>query len=513
MSDQFFYDEIPYPSLIFPQTNIDRLATFARYFGMEPADPNCCRVLELGCGDGTNLLAQAYEFPESTFVGIDLSAVHIEEGRVGASRLNLSNVELRHGNILDLSFDELGTFDYIVAHGLYSWVPEQVREHTMTIYRDCLAANGVGYISFNIYPGSYFRKAYWEAIKYRTRNIYELPAKMDAARTFAAFLQHVVTDPPFKQIIDRETKTLTSESASYLFHDDLANMNEAFFFDEFVETAAGYGLQFLSEANTAAMFGHDFSPEALQIIDEISGDDFIKRQQYFDLIKSRRFRCTLVCRDDISLIRYPDDEVVEKFFIISPLIPSSPDACAWDSSNVEFATPQGSKISTDEPLTKAALLHLHLIWSGSATFNEIIAVAKSQLGDHSVEVSEEDVISLRSSLRTLFEGAVITFLTSRRKFSTNPGIKPMSSLFTQLQLMRGDRTLLSASGMNYDVENDFLRKLLQMLDGNRNRSDLITEMKRIIDVSQEHREKVLNQLPEMIDSGLKQLARLGFLVS
>jgi SAM-dependent methyltransferase len=513
MSDQFIYDQIPYPSLIFPQTNVDRLATLARYFGMEPPHPAGCRVLELGCGDGTNLLAQAFAFPDSSFIGVDLSAVEIEDGRANALRLGLDNAHFRHANILDLSPEELGKFDYIIAHGLYSWVPEAVRVHTMAIYRDCLADNGVGYISFNINPGSYFRKAYWEAIKYRTRDIYELPEKMAAAKQFAALLQqNVQEDSPFKSVVDRETSSLMSESAAYLFHDDLASINEAFFFDEFAETAAQYGLQFLSDANPPAMFGHDFAPEALRVIDEMSGGDHIKRQQYFDLVKCRRFRCTLLCRENISLTRIPDDDVVDKFFIVSPLVPSDPDACVWDTSNNEFATQAGSMITSDEPLTKAALVYLNSIWSGSASLEEILTEVRSVLDEHSVAVSDKDVNSFRSSLRHLFEGGVITLHTSRRKFSTELGEKPMSNLFTQLQLMRGDESLLSLSGMNYGLENDFLRRLLQLLDGKRNRSDLIAEMGRMVNASPEHREKVLEQLPEMIDSGLIQIARLGFLV-
>jgi methyltransferase-like protein/SAM-dependent methyltransferase len=514
MSEDFTYDQVPYPSLIFPQTNIDRLATLARYFGMHPADPANCRVLELGCGDGTNLLAQAYGFPDSSFIGIDLSSVQIDDGRVSASRLGLTNADLMHGNILDLATESLGKFDYIIAHGLYSWIPQSVRDHTMAIYRDCLADNGVGYVSFNINPGSYFRKAYWEAIKFRTREIFDLPEKMAAAKKFAEFLKYtVVQDGPFKSIVDRETGALMSESASYIFHDDLAGINEAFFFHEFVETAAECGLQFLSDANPPAMFGHDFSPEALRIIDEISGGDFIKRQQYFDLIRCGRFRSTLLCSDDIKLDRFPGDEVIDKFFIVSPLVPSNPNACIWESSNIEFATQAGSTITTDEPLTKAALVYLDSIWSGSAPFDEIVREAKRLLGEHSAVVSEKDINSLRSSLRHLFEGGVITLHTTRRKFSTEPGVKPKSSLFTQLQLVRGDQSLLSVSGMNYSVENDFLRKLLQLLDGTRSRSDLIEQMGRMVDSKAEHRRQLMDQLPSMIDSGLKQVARLGFLES
>lgn len=514
MSDEFSYDRVPYPSLIFPQTNIDRLSTLARYFGMETADPAKCRVLELGCGDGTNLLAQAYTFPETSFLGVDLSTAHIDEAQKCALMLGLRNIEFIQGDILNLSRERLGQLDFIVAHGLYSWVPPVVREHTMKIYQECLAENGVGYISFNINPGSYFRKSFWEAIKFHTRDIDGLQEKIAAAQQFAGFLKQVAPpDSTFKKIVDSETEILMNEAAEYLFHDDLGDLNDAFFFYEFMETAERYGLQFVAEANPAAMFGHDFAPEALKFIDEMSGGDFVKRQQYFDLIKARRFRSTLLCRDDIKLDRSPKDDVIEKFLIVSPLVPTTEGGCVWDKSEIEFATQDRATIKTDEPLTKMALLYLNSIWSGGASLDEVVERAKSALSGHAVTVSEKDVQSLRSTLRYLFEGGVVILQTCRREFSTDPGERPMASLFAQLQLARGDKSILSLSGMNYSFENDFLRRLIKMLNGKRDRTDLAAEMQRSINVSPEKREALFEQLPAMIESGLRQIARLGFLVS
>ena len=514
MNDEFSYDRVPYPSLIFPQTNVDRLATLARYFGMEATAPTKCRVLELGCGDGTNLLAQAYAFPESTFIGIDLSTPHIIEAQKCASMLGADNVEFIQEDIQNLSCERLGQFDYIIAHGLYSWVPPVVREHTMKIYQDCLTKSGIGYISFNTNPGSYLRKAFWEGVKFRTREIDNLEEKISAARQFADFVKlTLAADGAFRQIVERETQLLTTESAEYLIHDDLADPNDGFFFYEFMDTVARFGLQFVSDANPPAMFGHDFSPDALKFIDEMSGGDFIKRHQYFDLINARRFRSTVLCRDDIKLTRFPDETVIDRFFIISPLAPSTENGCVWDGSEIEFSNKTGSTIKTDEPLTKMALFYLHSVWSGGASFDEMVNRSKTALSNHSVMVDDKDVKSLRATLKYLFEGGVVTLYTCRREFSPEPGDMPTVSLFAQLQLARGDKSILSHSGNLYDLDNDFLRRLLKLLNGKRDRVELAAEMRRIINVSPEERDAVFERLPAMIESGLKQIARLGFLAA
>src|SRR5215467_8994536 len=111
------YDELPYPGLAFAETHPDRLATMATLFGMTPAPVEGCRVLELGCGDGGNLIPMAFTLPKSCFTGLDLAGTAIARGRSLLGALDLSNIRLLHLDLLDVSID-FGEFDYIIAHGL-----------------------------------------------------------------------------------------------------------------------------------------------------------------------------------------------------------------------------------------------------------------------------------------------------------------------------------------------------------------------------------------------------------
>ena len=165
------YGAVPYPSLTFPQTNPDRLATMAAFFGMKPASPQHCRALELGCGDGTNLISFAHLFPESEFIGVDLVENQISVANETASTLALQNIEFLQRDLINVDTAELGKFDFIIAHGLYSWVPESVRERILQIYANCLSPNGVGYISYNAFPGSHIRQMIDQMMKYRVADI------------------------------------------------------------------------------------------------------------------------------------------------------------------------------------------------------------------------------------------------------------------------------------------------------------------------------------------------------
>jgi tRNA G46 methylase TrmB len=116
------YDAIPYESFPYSQAAPDRLATIATLLGVKPASPKACRVLELGSAAGGNIIPLAVNHPQSHFLGLDLSGVQVAEGRDTIQSLGLMNIELRHVNFLDVG-PELGKFDYVVCHGVYSWVP------------------------------------------------------------------------------------------------------------------------------------------------------------------------------------------------------------------------------------------------------------------------------------------------------------------------------------------------------------------------------------------------------
>ena len=89
------YDEMPYINKAFPQTHPDRIGTIARLFGLLPPDPETCRVLELVCASGANLIPMAVELPHARFVGIDLSQRQVEHARLEAQR-DPTVTNLRH---------------------------------------------------------------------------------------------------------------------------------------------------------------------------------------------------------------------------------------------------------------------------------------------------------------------------------------------------------------------------------------------------------------------------------
>jgi len=158
------YDAFPYRSVPFAQSHPDRLATLATLFGVVPAPLERCRVLEIGCASGGNLIPIAATLPGSRCVGVDFSAVQIAQGREDVAALGLRNIDLVCADLLD--FDGAGEqFDYIIAHGVLSWVPRKVQDRLFEVCARMLAPQGVAYVSYNALPGWQTRGAIRDAMR------------------------------------------------------------------------------------------------------------------------------------------------------------------------------------------------------------------------------------------------------------------------------------------------------------------------------------------------------------
>ncbi len=267
------YDAIRYKTYPRIETHPDRLAALGALFGMEPAPVTSCRVLELGCGDGGNLIPMAYFLPGSRFVGVDLAAEAVAEGKQTIAALKLRNIVLLEQDLRKLTVDS-GEFDYIFAHGLYSWVPADVRDRLMELCRDLLAPNGVAYLSYNTWPGRHARQILREMMLYHVRDVRGARRRLREARTLLRAI-----DTP-------ESREMLARPDDILFHDDLAPVNDPVWFRDFAAHAARHGLQFLAEAR----WGRE-------------GNCGIEEEQHQDFLAMRSFRQSLLCRAETRLFR------------------------------------------------------------------------------------------------------------------------------------------------------------------------------------------------------------------
>src|ERR1700722_4167944 len=296
------YDEVLYPVTTFPQTHPNRLATVAFLRGMEPAPVRHCRVLELGCGACSNIIGMAFQSPASEFIGLDLAQRPIASGQDFVEGLGLENITLYSMDICAPDTNQLGRFDYIIAHGVYSWVPEPVRERILAICREMLNPQGVAYISYNAYPGNHLRDLVRGMMLFHTARVEDPMEKVGQARGLLKFLAEsaVKSDYYTAAIKAQFERTLKCQDEAF-FHDDLSEVNQPFYFHEFMSDAERHGLQFVGEARGNELQRAYFTPQVMQRMKDPEGAPEVVREQYKDFIRGWSFRETLLCHQHIGL--------------------------------------------------------------------------------------------------------------------------------------------------------------------------------------------------------------------
>lgn len=349
------YDRVPYEGSSFPQTHPDRLATLATLFGLKPAPVDQCRVLELGCAMGANLVPMAFHLPTSQFVGVDSSARQVAAARASVADVGLTNLRIEHADILDITPD-WGQFDYLICHGVYSWVPKQVQDRILAIAASNLAPHGVAFVSYNTYPGWHMREMIRHMMRYHARQFDEVPERINQARALIDFLASTVdTTSYYGALLQEELKLVRRVRDSYLFHEHLEEMNTPVYFHEFAARAARHGLRYLADAEFSTMLASGFSASTAETLQRI-GPDIIRAEQYMDFVRNRFFRQTLLCHANVQLTRQLSASALTGLLVASPLIPDP------EEPSRLFRTPDGRRIATEFTLTRAALGVLSESW-------------------------------------------------------------------------------------------------------------------------------------------------------
>ncbi len=493
------YDSVPYPSFAFLQTHPDRLAVMATLFGMNPPGVEHCRVLEIACGNGGNLIPMAFGLPNSEFVGVDLAAKPVEMARDRVTRLELKNIRVEQADLMEIG-RKFGEFDYIIAHGVFAWVPEPVQEKILAICKANLSTNGVAFVSYNTNPAGHVRQILREMVRFHERRSAEVADKVKTDRDFLeAILKATDEKSPWKALFQDELKVNFGRDERVVFHDDLADCFLPVSFGDFAKRAAHRGLQFLSEAHLSGALEPNLEAEALTLR-QLAGDDLIAYQQYLDFAKYRRFRQTLLCHGEIRLQRDEVLETVRKLLVASPMIVSAEQA----DGSVEFTNTQGpGTLQTNNPVIITVLRRLEQIWPHAERFEDLAGAVLPLVPEGQ---QKEIVEGLAQTLLKLGANQLVHLRTYRLPLANTVSEKPTASLLARLMVQEGSK-LTTLLHTNLNIEDEQGARFLQLLDGTRDRqalTDVLAE-----DFSQDSREALLKQ----VDENLVKFYRMGLLVA
>ncbi len=417
----------------------------------------------------------AYVLRSSTFLGLDSSGSAVARGHEQISALGLTNVTLLHADLMDAS--NLGTYDYVIAHGVYSWVPPPVQERVLAIVSETLAPNGVAYVSYNAFPGCHVRNAMRQMMLWHVRGIEDPVERVGQARDLVRFLGEAAPPHPIFSAILKETLDAQREQADgFFFHDDLAENNEPLMFVDFVERARRHQLEFLSEADYCDMAVWNADSPAGRFLLKVGAESVIQQQQYRDFLIFRRFRQTLLCREGASATREPDPQVLRSLYVGASTRPKSGDPGVASDEPMRFVSEKDGEVTTPHPLSKAAFLELGAIWPRWVRVSDLLAAARARLSAAGGRpaTAEDEARLLRFLLASY--GANVTQLRSAAcPFVTEISERPRASALARLQA----RALTKATNLRHEsvrLEDPLVRTFLGLLDGTRDRVTIASEM-------------------------------------
>jgi len=466
------YDAIPYPTSPFRQTRPERLSAIARLFGLEAPPAEKCRVLELGCSMGGNLIVMAQDHPGSRFLGIDASSRQIGEGWKTIDALGLKNIQLKQLDILDIG-DDLGEFDYIISHGVYSWVPAPVQSKMLEICQRHLAPNGVAYISYNTYPGWHIRGIVRDMMFYRGVQFTDPQTSLAQAKSLVQFVAQSSkgADTPYQRLLQSELKHIGQMEDYYLHHEHLEENNQPLYFHEFARRLAVNGLQYLGDADFSTMVSSNFSAEVAKTLQELGAHDIVRMEQYMDFVRCRYFRKTLVCRSGVRLNRTLTPHVVKDLLLASDAKPATPAWALEPAQTMSFESAGGYKISCKAPLTKIALRTLQREWPMPVAFPELLARCKAEAaaaGYPADEAGAEDFLA--GEMLTGMAAGVLEWRLTPVAFTTVVADQPATTALARLQAAQGYKvTNLRGELVTLD---EMHRQTLKQLDGSRGLAQL-----------------------------------------
>lgn len=467
------YDAFLYPDEPHFWSEPARFAAAAALYGAAPSAVATARILEIGCASGGNIIPMAARYPHAEFYGFDISSKQIDAAKRHADEAGLQNLTLMHADIAALP-PNLGTFDYIIAHGICSWIPPQIQTALWQACDGLLREDGLLYLSFNTLPGWHFKNSVRDLLRFHSAQ------KNDADESFSDILNFFTRVEShahgiYKHLLGIEKQFMNETDANYIRHEYLEAENHAFYVQEIIREAEAHGMSYVCEADPTSS-NLDLLP--LDVATHIRADANRNRsvqEQYVDFYINRSFRRSVFGRT--AHAHHINHEInrrnIDTLHIV--LVDLPPSAKHNDGEGAVafptnfFAASDNASYEQKQMLAVQALNYL-----GTAIVRTSHSIAISdvlQAFDSETKGDESLIDIVRSSI---FE------LLYRRKFalSTEPVAWSRDLTAPQLQkLLRSDALHGRPGSTNVlheriELTSDQSRLVMSLLDGTRNRAQL-----------------------------------------
>lgn len=517
---QTIYKELGYKSYPFPFTTPAYLEAYGTLVGLKPPIAKTARVLELGATYGGNIISQAVHNPEATFVGIELSQDQVEKGNKIISDAKLDNVSLLQGDILN--FDEsLGNFDYIIAHGFYSWISDEMKDKLLDIISHHLADNGIAYVSYNTYPGWHTMEEVRQLMLFANRGYDELTHKEKVLRgkTVGSLVGAQILN--YDNLKERNSKFLGAlrsvmqKDDYYVGHDHLEPHNDPCYFYQFNDHLKAHNLSYVCDADLTLSMVRTYDESIADKLEKLAPNSQADQEQYLDFMLDTTFRKSIICKEsaakDISYDVANPDKV--NTVPVRSIVNSFVFQILFDEEALKMFE---NELVRD---TFQALI------KDGGTFNMIEALAILKAAHDTANASEDDlepaVCSLyKAIVEHMVRGGIRFYKTFPDKQEYMEGLSYVPARFTNFvkAIAEGGSEYIYGANMFNDAIGDISEEdllFMELLNKPKAKSTMIKKIKdSLFSVDKAQTGKHQNAMAEAFYNELtKRMEQLGFIRS
>ena len=313
------YADLGYLSQPFPYASAPFLESYARLLGLSPAPASNARILEIGSSYGGNLISQALFYPQATFTGIEIAPTQVSVGKTYIAQLGITNLDLLEGDVNE-SHDHLGTYDYIIAHGFYSWVDEDTKDNFLRLCKEHLAENGILYMSYNTYPGWHKMDSVRALLEFANKDIDTLNhrekvrhGKTVASKLGALMLEYDTVKNQQTSFLQSLRQTLQKQDC-YVGHDHLEPVNTPVYFHQCMDHMAEHGFTYLCDCDLNLSFPTVYDETLRTQLQVLAPHDPLAREQYIDFMLNTAFRKSLFTHKGATPKRITETSVTDADF-------------------------------------------------------------------------------------------------------------------------------------------------------------------------------------------------------
>ena len=454
---QDLIDAVAYEGLPITQSHISHIYMIARLFRVDAPDFRRARVLEVGCGDGGNILPMAVQYPDSTFVGFDTSQSRIDQAQSLAGDIALTNVTFKVGTVNELD-SVPGSFDYIICPGQLSWLDFVDQLALLKRITELLSPNGIVYLSYNTLPGWSQVRSLRDMIRYHCAQFTNLSEKINQAKVLLEFVRDAQPqNSAYRTLVETEIAVIGSLPVSGLLHDYFGDNNCQHYFHEVATMAAANRLQYVADASLSSMFLGNFDEAVVTALQGLS-NDVIKLEQYMDFITNRRVRHTLLCHAALNIHRALEPSQLEPFYLRSLLLPADPNQAP--SPGMEFRSSLGVTFTSPDITTSRTFLTLQTLNSKPHRVDDIVSSVAKLYPDEAEGAIRASIDA--NAVRLILAGAMTVHADPGNTVAT-AGPRPCALPLARLQAQRGARV---TNGYHESITlTPVWQRILPFLDG------------------------------------------------